>query len=410
MAIEVIMPKMGMSMEEGTVVEWLKKEGQFVEKEEPVAVISSEKITKEIEAPVKGYLIKIEADQDDTVAVGKPIGFIGERGEQVTDSTSADRGNETSKQVAATAEAPEKPDQRRSQPAKKKVRISPAAKKMAKPHGIVIEELEGTGPGGRITKEDVENAIHSVDSTEPNPQAERKANGQDKQPEQLIPWTGMRKVIAARMQSSLSDSAQLTITMKADVTQLVTLKEQMAGVLQKNHNTKLSLNDFVARAVVLSLQQNKQMNSTYSEEGICLFSQVHLGMAVALNEGLVVPVIRNADQLSLMELSLKIKSLAEEARQGRLATDDMTGSTFTITNLGGYGVEFFTPILNPPETGILGTGAVEDTPVYKDDQLQRRSMLPMSLTFDHRIMDGAPAAQFLSTIKQYLEEPFTILL
>src|SRR5690606_3948761 len=143
---------------------------------------------------------------------------------------------------------------------------------------------------------------------------------------------------------------------------------------------------------------------------IRVFERVHLGMAVALDEGLVVPVIREADHLSLIELSLKIKSLAKDARQGQLTSEDMTGSTFTITNLGGYGVEFFTPILNPPETGILGIGAVEHTPVYKKDQLQKRSLLPMSLTFDHRIMDGAPAAQFLRTIKQYLEEPFTIFL
>ncbi|MEH7108714.1 dihydrolipoamide acetyltransferase family protein, partial [Bacillus sp. JJ1764] len=227
---------------------------------------------------------------------------------------------------------------------------------------------------------------------------------------QQIPVSGIRKVIAGRMYDSLQKTAQLTINMKADVTDLISLQKQIAQTVQNRYDQKLTVTDFIARAVVLSLQKHGEMNSAYIDDKIHLFKNVHLGMAVALEKGLVVPVIRNAESCSLIDLSRNIKIIAQKARQAQLSIEEMQGSTFTISNLGAYGVEHFTPVLNPPETGILGVGAVYDTPTYMGENLERRSILPLSLTFDHRVLDGAPAAEFLQTIKQYLEEPITMLL
>jgi pyruvate dehydrogenase E2 component (dihydrolipoamide acetyltransferase) len=292
-----------------------------------------------------------------------------------------------------------------------RVKISPVARKIAEAANLDIENIKGTGPGGRITKEDVQEAIMNSST----PQAEQKKETSETpvkslEETQQIPVSGIRKVIAGRMYDSLQKTAQLTINMKADVTDLIALQKQIAQTVQNRYDHKLTVTDFIARAVVLSLQKHGQMNSLLSDDKIHLFKNVHLGMAVALEKGLVVPVIRDAGSCSLIDLSRSIKALALKARQGELLQEDMQGSTFTISNLGAYGVEHFTPVLNPPETGILGVGAVYDTPTYIGEKLERRSILPLSLTFDHRVLDGAPAAAFLQTVKQHLEEPITMLL
>jgi pyruvate dehydrogenase E2 component (dihydrolipoamide acetyltransferase) len=198
--------------------------------------------------------------------------------------------------------------------------------------------------------------------------------------------------------------------MKADVTDLIKLQKQATEVIQKHDENKLTVTDFVAKAVVLSLKEHPQMNSTYVEDKIHLFEHVHLGIAVALEKGLVVPVIRHAESFTIRQLSKNSKELAKRARESQLISEDMKGSTFTISNLGAYGVEHFTPILNTPEAGILGVGSAYDTPVYIGEELERRTILPLSLTFDHRVLDGAPASAFLQTVKRYLEEPLTMLL
>lgn len=204
----------------------------------------------------------------------------------------------------------------------------------------------------------------------------------------------MRKVIAERMHSGLQNSAQLTIYMKADITELKTAQAQSAASVKHRFGEKLTLTDFIARATILALQVYPLMNSALIDYSIHERNNVHLGMAVALEKGLVVPVINDAEKLSLSQLSASIRELAKKARENQLGSEEMTGSTFTITNLGAYGVEHFTPILNPPEAGILGVGAAEDQPVYRGENLERHDILPISLTFDHRLVDGAPGAVF----------------
>ncbi|MER3114108.1 dihydrolipoamide acetyltransferase family protein [Bacillus altitudinis] len=376
MAVEVVMPKLGMSMKEGTVSIWNKEVGETVNKGESIASINSEKIEMEIESPAEGTILDIKVPEGEGVPPGTVICYIGEGNEQV------ERKKEKEIQ---------------SKPKKERKKISPVARKMANSANLDIDTLVGTGPGGRITKEDVLRAL-----------PERKEKKQNETVQQ--PINMMRKTIASRMMESLQTSAQLTITMKADVTKLTNLQQQLNETAIARYETKLTITDFVAKAAILSLLEHPAMNSQYHNGVVETFENVHLGIAAALDNGLAVPVIRHAERLTLIELAKGIKLYGEKAREGKLLHDEIKGSTFTITNLGAYGVEHFTPILNPPEAGILGVGTMYDTPVYREDELCKGTILPLSLTFDHRVLDGAPASAFLSTVKAHLEEPISILL
>ncbi|MBA4493506.1 dihydrolipoamide acetyltransferase family protein [Paenactinomyces guangxiensis] len=413
MATEIIMPKLGMGMKEGTVVEWKKNIGDSVQKGDIIVVISSEKIEMEVESPADGVILDMSAQNGEVVPVGGVIGYIGSEGEKAGSmETSETPSVKVGEQAAASSETAV---QVVASPRKSQVKISPAARKMAAAAGLDIATLVGTGPQGRITKEDVEKAIESAAQTSSTKDGKQAVlTGEQEKPESAAidrtSVSGMRKAIATRMFESLQQSAQLTISMSADVSDLLTLRKQVLSDVQERLKVKLTVTDFIARAVVLALLKHKQMNSAYIEDSINTYGNVHLGIAVALEKGLVVPVIRNAERCSVIELSRAIKSLSHKARNGQLSAEEMKGSTFTITNLGAYGVELFTPVLNPPEAGILGVGSIQDTPVYIEDSLERRSLLPLSLTFDHRVLDGAPAAEFLATVKRYLEQPYTMLL
>ncbi|MBU8694470.1 dihydrolipoamide acetyltransferase family protein [Bacillus altitudinis] len=376
MAVEVVMPKLGMSMKEGTVSVWNKEVGETVNKGESIASINSEKIEMEIESPAEGTILDIKVPEGEGVPPGTVICYIGEGNEQV------ERKKEKEIQ---------------SKPKKERKKISPVARKMANSANLDIDTLVGTGPGGRITKEDVLRAL-----------PERKEKKQNETVQQ--PINMMRKTIASRMMESLQTSAQLTITMKADVTKLTNLQQQLNETAIARYEIKLTITDFVAKAAILSLLEHPAMNSQYHNGVVETFENVHLGIAAALDNGLAVPVIQHAERLTLIELAKCIKLYGKKAREGKLLHDEIKGSTFTITNLGAYGVEHFTPILNPPEAGILGVGTMYDTPVYREDELCKGTILPLSLTFDHRVLDGAPASAFLSTVKAHLEEPISILL
>lgn len=402
MAVEIIMPKLGMGMKEGTVVEWLKKKGDKVEKGESIVVISSDKIEKDIEAPDSGVLLEVAAEEDDTIAVGEAIAYIGESGEQVGSAAISEKQPITTVKEAAVAA--ETTTERPPINMQLKVRVSPAARKLAKAAGIDVNTIKGTGPQGRVTKEDIEKITQKQEQVA----AELKSaevNGSEAVTTKQV--TGMRKVIAERMISSIQQSAQLTIHMRADVTEMLALRKKINN---GRESTPLTVTDFIAGAVVQALQKHKNMNSTFEDNIIHIYDSIHLGMAVALDTGLVVPVIRQAEQCSMEEISNQIKEVSRKAREGLLESDEMKCSTFTITSLGASGVEFFTPILNPPEVGILGVGLIVDTPVFVGEELKRQSMLPLSLTFDHRAIDGVPAGEFLMTIKGLLENPYEMLI
>lgn len=379
MAVEVVMPKLGMSMKEGTVSVWNKEIGETVNKGESIASINSEKIEMEIESPAEGTILDIKVSEGEGVPPGTVICYIGEGNEQVEEKKEKDLP----------------PKQK-----KERIKISPVARKIAQNANLDIHTLVGTGPDGRITKADVLRALPD----------EKEKEKQHNEPTKHQPVSMMRKTIASRMMESLQTSAQLTITMKADVTKLTALQSELNETAGAQHDMKLTMTDFVAKAVILSLQKHPAMNSQYQHDRVETFEHVHLGIAAALDHGLAVPVIRHAEKLSLIELAKSIKSYGKKAREGKLLHDEIEGSTFTITNLGAYGVEHFTPILNPPEAGILGVGKADHMPVYQGNELCKGTILPLSLTFDHRVLDGAPASQFLSTVKAYLEKPVSILL
>lgn len=410
MAVDIVMPKLGMAMKEGTVSIWHKQAGDTIAKGEIIADISSEKIEMELECPADGVLLEIVVPEGQGVPPGAVIGYIGHPDEKVNRpaAATAQPAAQNQDSPAASVETAASAEAAGSQK-KGEIRISPIARKMAEAAGLDIASISGTGPQGRITKEDIEREISNKSSATPARQSEPDISEDEEQTVQS-PVTGIRKVIATRMLDSLRHSAQLTLNLKADVTELLALQKQISEFIRQQYEVKLTITDFIARAAVLSLLQHKQMNSAYIDDRILTYSYVHLGIAVALDKGLVVPVIRHAEKRSLPDLSRLIKSLAQQSRDGQLGSEHMQGSTFTITNLGAYGIEHFTPVLNPPEAGILGIGAVQDTPVYLGEALQRRSLLPLSLTFDHRVLDGAPAAEFLRTLKSFLENPLRLVL
>ncbi|RST65862.1 2-oxo acid dehydrogenase subunit E2 [Bacillus pumilus] len=386
MAVEVVMPKLGMSMKEGTVSVWNKEVGETVNKGESIASINSEKIEMEIESPAEGTILDIKVSEGEGVPPGTVICYIGEGNEQVEEKKDRDIQSKSKKE---------------------RKKISPVARKMANSANLDIDTLVGTGPGGRITKEDV---LHALPEREEKKQEEKKQEEKKQNETEHQPINMMRKTIASRMMESLQTSAQLTITLKADVTQLTNLQQQLNETAIARYDTKLTITDFVAKAAILSLLEHPAMNSQYHNGVLETFENVHLGIAAALDNGLAVPVIQHAERLTLIELAKSIKLYGQKAREGKLLHDEIQGSTFTLTNLGAYGVEHFTPILNPPEAGILGVGTMYDTPVYREDELCKGTILPLSLTFDHRVLDGAPASAFLSTVKAHLEEPISTLL
>ena len=284
--------------------------------------------------------------------------------------------------MAASA-APPAPEEKRG-----RVPVTPAARKLAKEHSIDLALMTGTGPRGRITREDVQKIIDSGGQVAPS--AAAPAAAQD------IPLRGMRKVIAERMHQSLQGSAQLTITTEVDVTQLIDRRQEV------RQDFNATYTDFIVQACAHALKQHPRMNASLEGNTIHLNNHIHVGLAVALDEGLIVPVVRDTDKKSLRDIAEEAKTLAEKARASQLKLEEVSGGTFTVSNLGMYGVDSFTPIINAPQSGILGVGRIVEKPVIYRGEVTRRSMLVLSLTFDHRVIDGAPAGAFLQTVADLL--------
>ncbi|MDE2640082.1 MAG: dihydrolipoamide acetyltransferase family protein, partial [Chloroflexota bacterium] len=282
------------------------------------------------------------------------------------------------------------------------VKASPAAKRLAREHDLDLATVNGTGPGGRIVTEDVEAALASA--------AEAPAVGAAEG--ETVPYRGMRRTIGGRMHASLQEMAQLTMAMDADMTRAVDLRRELLD-LWADRELRPTYTDFAMKAAALALRAHPRLNAELRDEEIVLHPQIHVGFAVALDEGLIVPVTRDTDALPLDELAPISADLAARARERRLGPDDLTGGTFTVTTLGMYGVDVFTPIINPPQAAILGVGRISDRPVFRGEggtDVERRSFMTLSLTIDHRVVDGAPAAEFLRDVKGILERPSQLIL
>jgi pyruvate dehydrogenase E2 component (dihydrolipoamide acetyltransferase) len=386
------MPKLSLTMETGKIVRWLKKEGDKVEKGEPILEIETEKVTVEVEAPASGILHKILAKEGEDVPIQKTIAIIREPGEEIPEEVAAPPVEAKKPEVVAVTEKP-----------LERVKASPLAKKLAKEYGVDLTKIKGTGPGGRIVKEDVLRAVEEAKAAAvtvtptPTPVTVEKAK--------VVPLTSMRKTIGRRMAQSLQTAPQLTITMEVDMSEAVKFREQITSVTEKKLNLRVTYTDIIVKAVAKALKEFPFINSRLEGDQLKLLEEVNVGVATAVEDGLVVPVVKNADKKSLIEVASEIRSLVEKARQGKLSIEDVSGGTFTVTNLGMYGVDVFTPIINPPESAILGVGRIVEKPVVINGQITIRPLTVLSLTFDHRVTDGAQAAVFLQRVKELLEKP-----
>lgn len=396
MAHEIIMPKLGLTMTKGTIVEWLKKEGDKVAKGDVILEITTDKITNTVEALEDGILLKTYVKEGDEVPCFAVLGVIGKAGEKIEDvpKPDADPADNKKDQLPPDTSTP------------RKIKITPSARKLAQEKGIDYQEITGTGPGGRITKEDIENVVgnkensvekQTIDNTECNEYIE------------VIPYSGMRKVIGDNMASSWSAYPRVTHHVYTDVTELLALRKNINE--NCNEVEKVSITDMLIKILAKALEMAPYMNATFDGNNIMILKNINIGIAVAVDKGLIVPVIRDANHKSLSQIGKEVKELSGKARDNKLGLDEMRGGTITITNLGAYGsVDWFTPIINPPESAILGTGRIGEQPAVHKGEIKIRSMMGLSLSFDHRIIDGAPAAQFLSILIKLIEWPLRVFL
>jgi pyruvate dehydrogenase E2 component (dihydrolipoamide acetyltransferase) len=381
MAHEIVLPQWGMEMQDATIVRWLKHEGDSVSEGEPLVEIETAKIETEMESTAAGVLAHILVPEGTTVPIRTVLAIVAAAGEQVPRPLGV-----APAVTAAPSAAPAPPPSA----AAGSVQITPVARRLAQQHGIDLSRVQGSGPGGRVVREDVERAVA--------PQAEATARAAA-----VVSITGIRQTIATRMLQSVQTTAQVTLTTEVDVTDAMTLR---AGLARQWADVGLSPLHLVIKAAARALKVHPRMNGLQKDRAVELLAEINVGVAVSLQEGLIVPTIRRADEKPLADIASESRDLAKKAREGTISYDEVTGGTFTVTNLGAYGIDAFTPIINAPQIGILGVGRVVDKPVVYQGEITKRSMMFLSLTFDHRVIDGAPAAEFLCTVKEYLEDPW----
>ena len=453
MPTEILLPQWGMEMDEGTVVRWLKKEGDEIQEGEPLVEIETAKLTTELESFASGVVARIVVPEGETVPIRAVLAVIAAPGEVIPgEAVEAPARPMASPAAPATLGATGRPG----------AQVVPAARRLAKERGIDLSLVQGSGPNGRIVIADVERAIEVVKegSEEPEgasaprvqvvPAARRLARelgidlavvqgsgpngriviadveravesegqgsgdtvvGDYEEPGQFragpvsssIPMEGIRQTIASRMLQSLQTMAQVTLTIEADVTQAMLLREGLSRHMEGGSLSPLHL---AAKAAAKALQQHPRLNAIQTGDSIQLMEQVNIGLAVSLPEGLVTPVLRDVPEKGLGQIAREARELAGRARENRSTPQDVSGGSFTITNLGAYDIDAFTPIINPPQVAILGVGRAVEKPVIRDGEFAKATMMFLSLTFDHRVVDGAPAAEFLQTVKGCLEDPW----
>jgi pyruvate dehydrogenase E2 component (dihydrolipoamide acetyltransferase) len=416
MPTDVVMPQMGESIFEGTITKWLKKPGDKVQRDEPLFEISTDKVDAEIPAPASGVLQEIKVSEGNTVQVNTVVGVIGD-GSGASASTPA--------KVAASAPSPAAPV-----PVKKEaiappptpaasasedeedsdVRSSPLVRKLAREHNVDLAKVSGTGTGGRVTKQDVLDFVeHRTTSPAAAPTSRQASTPAPAViPGDLVPMSQMRKIIAQRMIESRRTSAHVHCMFEVDMTRIVSLRNKLKNGFEQRHGARLTFMPFFVRAAIIALQQYPIVNSSLEGDSIRYHKHVNAGIAVALDRGLIVPVLKNADELNFLGLQRGITDLGERARSKKLLPTDVEGATFTITNPGQFGAVFGLPIINQPNVAIMGVGGITKQPLVitdKDgtDSIAIRSVVHLTLGYDHRIIDGAVADQFMALVKKTLE-------
>ncbi|HLG63269.1 MAG TPA: dihydrolipoamide acetyltransferase family protein [Ktedonosporobacter sp.] len=447
----VEMPKMGDTMEEGKILRWLKKEGEPVKRGEPLAEVETDKVNIEIEAFTSGVLRKILVPEGSSAPIGSSIALVGSADEPLPESVDGpgqvgsvagtkpvgnkgvDEKSDLRPSVSPTAGSPSistatsataaPPSLHSTQTAAERGRIfiSPVARRLAEEYHIDYAQLRGTGPNGRIIKLDIEAAITTQQQTAPTAPEALPISAAYTEPEPVatteagdvleIPLTTMRRTIARRLTQSMQTAPHFYVTSVIDTGKLAQLRQQInAYAANAPTPVKVSFNDLIVKAVAQALLRMPEVNVSFAEDRILQKKQVHVGVAVALEQGLIVPVVHHADKLGILDLARETQRLAEAARTGKLRPEDLSGGTFTVSNLGMFDVDSFTAVINPPESAILAVGSITPTPVVEDGQVVVRDRMKVTLSSDHRAIDGAIAARFLQQLKRLLEEPFGLLL
>ena len=459
MATKIILPKLGQTMEEGTIVEWFKGEGDPVERGDALFSVESDKAVLEVEAKAKGVLRKVLVPAGEKVPIMTPVAIVGAPDEDISDLLTEGGPAATREPTAASAPAqgeqaprPEVPgteyrevEQAPVHAAGERIVASPRARRVAAEMGVDLAYVAGSGPNGRIIEKDVlayaasqpkatplarrvaaeagmplaavpsgggrvtAEQVRAAAQPAPSPRTRGEGWGEGPSEGAVTPMAGVRAVIANRMATSAHTTAAVTLQSVVDATELVALRTRLKEAFEKELGFAIGYNDLLAYIVARCLAEFPYMNARLDPEGIRQLPEVNLGLAVDSERGLVVPVIRGAQRMGVKELALEFRALVARAREGRAQPDDLTGGTFTITNLGMFGVDAFSPIINLPECAILGVGRIRPEPVAVDGQVAVRQRMWLSLTFDHRLVDGAPAARFLQAIMRYIESPYLLL-
>ena len=470
MAIQFRLAALGHTMETGRVVEWHIAEGSRIEEGQLLVSIETDKAVADIESPVSGVLLRIVGQVDGVYDVGATLAWIGEEGEEVPEESAAqpqapaakpaaesratpvalrlaqrhgvdaealegtgpggritkedvqraiDDGTATPLKAASEAPAPSpsaQPEASAAEPPARS-RVTPVAQRLAQRHGVNAEALQGTGPGGRVTKEDVQRAIDDGTATPleapsevpaPSPAAQSKeqaVRSETRTGVEVIPLAGIRRTTAERLGTIWSQAPHVTEGIEVDFTALQTARTANADAWRDAYGIAPTLNDFVLKATAEALKAHPQLNAALIDNAIHQYSEINLGVAIDIESGLVVPVVRGVGTLGVIALAGKVRELADRARNGKLGLDDFSDGTFTVTNLGGLGVDWFTPVLNPPQCAILGVGRVREAAVVADRSIQFRDVATLVLTFDHRAIDGAPCARFLADLRTRIEDP-----
>jgi len=398
-ADQVILPRLGQGMESGTIVRWLKSEGDQVQKGEPLYELDTDKVTQEVEADVGGVLLKILVDEGE-VPVGTPVAFLGEKGEDLPEVEPATPAPAEAEPAAVSAGTDPEQLERvagppsGSVPTDGRIKASPLARRIARERGIDLAGLTGTGPEGRIVAEDVERA--DVGGT-PKAPAQAVAAGEVER----VELTSLRRTVARRMTEAWAAPA-FQIVMSADMTRA---QELRARLVERHPDERPTVTDVLTKVCAAALMRHRDVNALYAGDAIELHPSANVGIAVATDRGLLVPVIPGCELKTVAEIAAARADVVDRARDGKLQAADLDGGTFTVSNLGMYGVEQFVAVLNPPQAAILAVGAIEDRPVARDGEVVARPLMTLTLTCDHRTIDGATAADFLRTVKEFLEEP-----
>lgn len=432
MAEIVNMPKLGFDMAEGTLVRWVVGEGEQVNKGEVLAEIETDKATVEVESSYTGIVHQHLVEEDTVVPVGEPIAVVGEEGEEVDlEALLGEAAPEPEKEAAPKEEKevereakeevkpePKAPEEEPSEEPEKAglpggVRASPLARRMAEEEGINLQKVNGSGPKGRIVKADIE--AYQKEAPEPvermpeaRPPAAPAVYGEPRE-DQYIDRSRLRAIIGRRMVQSVNEAPHFYVAYEYDAAPLMAMRKQVNSTLSEED--KISFNDFIVKAVALTLREFPNLNATLNEADnqIVHFGHINIGVAVAVENGLLTVVCKDADLKSVRQISAELKPMINRAREGKVKTEDIEGSTFSVSNLGMYGVEHFTAIINPPEAAILAVGGIKQMPVVEDGEVKPGMRMKATISIDHRVSDGAEAAEFMQALAKFMEQPLRIL-